>query len=154
MPKYMPTPMPLYMPVLLSVPVPMPTPMYMLMPIFMLMLMSMYMPVFAYAYVYLRRQQERDLMQKARLLTDENSVSFQMFLILLSSITLSVVQKAKFPCSKKVRAIFRSLFCFVCMCGGSMRRSQNLEIQFRFNFSRLSLALILKYYPILHAVKR
>ena len=37
---------------------------------------------------HLRRQQERDLMQKARLLTDENSVSFQMFLILLSSITL------------------------------------------------------------------
>ena len=39
-------------------------------------------------YIYLRRQQERDLMQKARHLTDENSVSFQMFLILLSSITL------------------------------------------------------------------
>ena len=39
-------------------------------------------------YIYLRRQQERDLMQKARLLTDENSVSFQMFPILLSSITL------------------------------------------------------------------
>ena len=38
------------------------------------------------AVVYLRRQQERDLMQKARLLTGENSVSFQMFLILLSSI--------------------------------------------------------------------
>ena len=38
--------------------------------------------------VYLRRQQERDLMQKARRLTDENSVSFQMFLILLSFITL------------------------------------------------------------------
>ena len=37
---------------------------------------------------HLRRQQERDLMQKARRLMDENSVSFQMFLILLSSITL------------------------------------------------------------------
>ena len=44
-----------------------------------------------------------------------------------------------------------------------MRRSQNLEISVkknfvrhfaRFNFSRLSLAFILKYYPILHAVKR
>ena len=48
-----------------------------------------------------------------------------------------------------------------------MRRSQNLEtVAFsmkkknfirhfaRFNFSRLSLAFILKYYPILHAVKR
>ena len=39
-------------------------------------------------FVYLRRQQERDLMQKARRLMDENSVSFQTFLILLSSITL------------------------------------------------------------------
>ena len=38
--------------------------------------------------IYLRRQQERGLMQKARRLMDENSVSFQMFLILLSSITL------------------------------------------------------------------
>ena len=37
---------------------------------------------------YLRRQQERGLMQKARRLMDENSVSFQMSLILLSSITL------------------------------------------------------------------
>ena len=45
-----------------------------------------------------------------------------------------------------------------------MRRSQNLEIFpvkkklhkafARFNFSCLSLAFILKYYPILHAVKR
>ena len=40
------------------------------------------------AHQHLRRQQERDLMQKARLLTDENSVSFQLFLRLLSSITL------------------------------------------------------------------
>ena len=31
--------------------------------------------------IYLRRQQERGLMQKARRLMDENSVSFQMFLI-------------------------------------------------------------------------
>ena len=38
--------------------------------------------------VYLRRQQERGLMQKARRLMDENSVSFQMFLVLLYSITL------------------------------------------------------------------
>ena len=38
--------------------------------------------------LYLRRQQERGLMQKARRLMDENSVSFQMFLILLYSITL------------------------------------------------------------------
>ena len=38
--------------------------------------------------VYLRRQQKRGLVQKARHLMDENSVSFQMFLILLPSITL------------------------------------------------------------------
>ena len=38
--------------------------------------------------IYLRRQQERGLMQKARRLMDENSVSLQMLLILLSSITL------------------------------------------------------------------
>ena len=49
-------------------------------------------------YIYLRRQQERYLMQKARLLTDENSVSFQMFLILLSSITL---------CSESPIAVFK-----------------------------------------------
>ena len=41
-----------------------------------------------YISIYLRRQQERGLMQKARRLMDENSVSFQMFIILLSSITL------------------------------------------------------------------
>ena len=41
-----------------------------------------------HTYAYLRRQQERGLMQKARRLVDENSVSFQKFLILLSSITL------------------------------------------------------------------
>ena len=66
--------------------------------------------------VYLRRQQERDLMQKARLLTDENSVSFQMFLI--SCLLLHFVQKAKFPCSKKVGAILRSLFLFCLFVRG------------------------------------
>ena len=40
------------------------------------------------SFIYLRRQQERGLMQKARRLMDENSVSFQAFLILLSFITL------------------------------------------------------------------
>ena len=43
--------------------------------------------VYKRLHVYLRRQQERGLMQKARRLMDENSVSFKMFLILLSSIT-------------------------------------------------------------------
>ena len=44
--------------------------------------------MYIYIYIYLRRQQERGLMQKARRLMDENSVSFQMFLVLLYSITL------------------------------------------------------------------
>ena len=69
-------------------------------------------------------------MQKARLLTDENSVSFQMFLILLYSITLCSVFRV--PCSKKVGAILRSLFLlclFVRGGGGSMRRNQNLEMK-------------------------
>ena len=35
-----------------------------------------------YTYIYLRRQQERGLVHKTRRLMDENSVSFQMFLIL------------------------------------------------------------------------
>ena len=38
--------------------------------------------------IYLRCYQERGLMHKSRRLMDENSVSFQMFLILLSFITL------------------------------------------------------------------
>ena len=44
--------------------------------------------MYIYIYIYLRRQQERGLMQKARRLMDENSVSFQMFLVLLYSVTL------------------------------------------------------------------
>ena len=59
-----------------------------------------------------------------------------MFLRLLFSITSLVfyfVQKAKFPCSKKVGAILKSLFLFCLFVrkrggGGSMSRSQNLEI--------------------------
>ena len=53
-------------------------------------------------YIYLRRQQERDLMQKVRLLTDENSVSFQMFLVLLSSITLC--SESQIPVFKEGRS--------------------------------------------------
>ena len=41
-----------------------------------------------YLQANLRRQQERDLVHKVRRLMDENSVSFQMFLILLSSTAL------------------------------------------------------------------
>ena len=105
-------------------------------------------------------------MQKARRLTDENSVYFQM-----SCLLLHFVQKAKFPCSKKVRAILRSLFCFVCLyvrgehaqkpkfvvffrCHFFSEKKKFIRHFARFNFWHLSLAYILKYYPILHAVKR
>ena len=54
----------------------------------MLIKLITHFPKHIHMCVYLRRQQERGLMQKARGLMDENSVSFQMFLILLSSITL------------------------------------------------------------------
>ena len=70
-------------------------------------------------------------MQKARLLTDENSVSFQMFLILLSSITSC--SESQIPVFKESRSnTYKSvyvLFFFVRGRGGrgSMRRSQNLE---------------------------
>ena len=49
--------------------------------------------------LYPRRQQERGLVQKARRLMDENSVSFQMFLILLSYITL--VSESQIPVFKE-----------------------------------------------------
>ena len=66
-------------------------------------------------------------MQKARRFMDENSVSFQMFLILLSSITLG--SESQIPVFKEGQSnTLRSLFCFVSLYGGSMRRSQNLEM--------------------------
>ena len=59
-------------------------------------------------------------------------------------------------------------FCFVCLCRGGehaqkpkfgdgrffSEKKLHKALRARFNFSRLSLAFILKYYPILHAVKR
>ena len=47
-----------------------------------------YTYIYIYIYIYKRRQQERGLMQKARRLMDENSVSFQVVLNVLSSIIL------------------------------------------------------------------
>ena len=61
-------------------------------------------------------------MQKPRRLMDENSVSFQMFLILLSTITLrseSQISVFKLVLSNTWKSV---LFCF--LYGGSMRRSQ------------------------------
>ena len=53
-------------------------------------------------------------MQKARLLTDENSVSFQMFLILLSSITLcseSQIPVFKGGWSNTLKTVFVLFIC-------------------------------------------
>ena len=105
--------------------------------------------------IYLRRQHERGLMQKARRLMEENSVSFQMFLILLSSITLG--SESQIPVFKEGRSnTWKSvLFCFFVRGEHAQEPKKNfIRLFARFNFSHLSLALILKYYPILHAVKR
>ena len=51
------------------------------------------------------------LMQKTMRLVDENSVSFQMFLILLFS--LHLVQKAKFLYSSNVKNVFRCLVFWI-----------------------------------------
>ena len=75
-------------------------------------------------------------MQKTRRLMDENSVSFQMFLIPLSFVTLgsesqlSVFKQCQSNTQMSVFCFV--LFCFVLFCfwgGGweNMRRSQNLE---------------------------
>ena len=70
-------------------------------------------------------------MQKARLLTEENSVSFQMFLLLLSSITLC--SESQIPVFKEGRSnTKKSVFVLFVFAGkggwgGSLRRRQNLE---------------------------
>ena len=61
---------------------------------------------------------------------DEKSVSFQMFLILLSFITLG--SESRLSVSSNVKAILK---CLVFFRGRSMRRSLNLDIvdgQFQF----------------------
>ena len=91
---------------------------------------------------------------------DEDSVSFQMFLILLSFIKFCF-RKPNF-CVQAMSEQYLDVYsCCFFVLGGSMRRSQNFSVKknfikhfARFNFSRLSLAFILKYYPILHVVKR
>ena len=80
---------------------------------------------------------------------DETSVSFQMFLI-LSFIALTWFRKPNFciqAMSKQYSYVWFFLVFFFFGGGGGMRIA-------RFNFSRLSLSFILKYYPILHVVKR
>ena len=67
-------------------------------------------------------------MQKTKHLMDENSVSFQMFLILLSFITLgSESQIAVFKqCQSNTKM---SGFIIFFGGGGSMCRSQNFSVQ-------------------------
>ena len=57
-------------------------------------------------------------MQKARRLVDENSVSFQMFLILLSSITLG--SESQIPVFKEGQSNTKKpvMFCFFVGGGG------------------------------------
>ena len=103
-------------------------------------------------------------MQKTKRLMDVNTVSFQMLLILC--LLLHLVQKAKFLSSSNAKAIIRCLAFLFFFWGGGACAEAKLWSRFfsekeqfirhfaRFNFSRLLLALILKYYPILHVVKR
>ena len=70
-------------------------------------------------------------MQKARLLTDENSVSF---LNVPTSLVFyyTLFKKPNSRVQRRSEQYLEVLFCFVCLCGkggeGSMLRSQNLEI--------------------------
>ena len=99
-------------------------------------------------------------MLKTRRLLEENSASFQMFLILLSFIALG--SESQISVFKQCQSNTQMSVCFFWWGGGSTRRSQNLDFfsgkklhtHFtRFNFSRLSLDFILKYYPILPLVQ-
>ena len=89
---------------------------------------------------------------------DQNSISFQMFPILLSSITLG--SENQIPVFKEGQQYVEVCFVlFLCTGGEHAQKPKSEKKNFirhsaRFNFSRLSLASILKYYPILHAVKR
>ena len=72
-----------------------------------------------------RRQQERGFMHKTRRLMDEDSVFFQMFLILLSFIKFCI-RKQNFC----VQAMSEQYLDVCCCCffvrgeGGSMRRTK------------------------------
>ena len=92
---------------------------------------------------------------------DEDSVSFQMFLILLSLIKFCF-RKPNF-CVQAMSEQYLDVCCCCFSVWGSMRRSQNLEIQLKkklhkalrsVQFLASSLAFIFKYYPILRVVQR
>ena len=88
---------------------------------------------------------------------DENSVSSQIFLILLSVITPLVQNVQLNFCIQAMSKQYSDVCCFLLFLGGGVGEivvfsvKKNLIRHFaRFNFSRLSLAFILKYYLILH----
>ena len=77
---------------------------------------------------------------------DENSVSSQMFLILLYFIT-PLVQKAKFNfCIQVISKQYSDAFCFISFFGGGGACAEAKIWK--------TLASILKYYPILHDGKK
>ena len=78
--------------------------------------------------MYLRRQQERGFMHKTRRLMDEDSVSFQMLLILLSFIKFCF-RKPNFCLQAMSEQYLDACCCWFFLCGarggggGVMRRS-------------------------------
>ena len=110
--------------------------------------------------VYLRRQQERGFMHKTWRLKDEDTISFQMFIILLSFIKFCI-RKPDF-CVQTMSEQYLDACCCFSVHGehaqkpkfGDCEKKHFIRHFARFNFSRLSLAFILKCYPILHVVKR
>ena len=94
-------------------------------------------------------------MQKTRRLMDENSVSFQMFLILLFLIFIALGSEKPNFCIQAMSKQYSDVWVFFKIWGGgSMRTSRFCSEKnaygrhfVRFNFSRLSLAFIVKYYP-------
>ena len=99
-------------------------------------------------------------MQKTGCLVDENSISFQMFLIMLSFIALGSENQISVLKQCQSNTQMSVLFFLGGGGGGHAQKSKfggnRIFIRHlaRFNFSRLSLAFILKYYPILNVVKR
>ena len=83
---------------------------------------------------------------------DENSVSFQKFLIVLSFITLG--SESQISVFKQFQSNTQMSDCFFGAGGGDFITSNFIRHFAQFNFSCLSLAFISKYYPILHVVKR
>ena len=85
---------------------------------------SLFSMIVVTSHIYLRRQQERGLMQKARRLMNENSVSFQMFLILLSYIN-TWFRKPNF-CVQTMSEQYSEV-CFGFFCTGEHAQKPKCE---------------------------